>query len=141
MEPSSGAKNFQFISIFLCFDFLILTEPNFHSPPPNIQVPVFTLKSKFQSRTYAKFCIAIRKLPLEHKAEQLRYILDYLRNERLLLPDNFQVWLSLSCDNFYQTLSIFYQIFRYGFHFHFPIFIKLCQSNERIGRKFPRRQS
>ena len=36
----------------------------------------------------------LRRVPLEHKAEISRYILDYLRNERLLLPDNFQVWPS-----------------------------------------------
>ena len=37
---------------------------------------------------------SLRRMPLEHKAELPRYILDYLRNERLLLPDNFQVWPS-----------------------------------------------
>ena len=59
------------------------------SLPPSPQYGKCPYLREFSARR-----ASLGRVPLKHKAELPRYILDYLRNERLLLPDNFQVWPS-----------------------------------------------
>ena len=72
------------------------------SLPPSPQYGKCPYLREFSARR-----ASLGRVPLKHKAELPRYILDYLRNERLLLPDNFQVWLSKYLSSFLKYLSWF----------------------------------